>query len=274
MIEALLLSVALAGQIIGPDEFPRDTAATYGCTCAYPKDEPDVELSVEYSALPNASGQQLNIYPHPDGDVRVYVVGPPGTYDLYSNAVVLIHETYDYLEPGPNWPDDPADMKRATRRVIKSYDQQNYQRTIRIIGKEDPKPDPDDPPKPDPDDPPTPDGTFKGDIRAALAKVPPADRKKPVKTGDGVSSKPAQAVVADNYLQVADEGTALSWSASEMIDVLKQRNASSLPVATLMAWRPFFIDWNAAASKAGLTTASTTADVAKAFRDTADVLSE
>jgi len=262
MIHALLLSIALAGQIVGPDEFPRDTAAEFGCQCAYPKEEPDVELKIEWSS----PADDLKLYKHPEGDTNVYVVGPPGTYELKSDATVLVYLTLTYLEPGPNYPTDPLDVTRKTQRFIKSYDSQNYSRSLKIVGDE---------PGPGPGpDPPKPDGTFTGDLRTALASVPASERERLVKTGDGVSTKPARMVVADNCRSVADEAIATGWKADDMVDVWKQRNSSTLPVATLLAWKPFWNGWNSAMSKAGFSSSSTTAEMAKAFRDSASVLSE
>lgn len=78
----------------------------------------------------------------------------PGAHWLQAVVKTQIHETFDYLEPGPNWPATPTDIVKKSRTVLVDKYEKTYRAEFTVDGLVPPKPPgPGPKPVPTPDDP-------------------------------------------------------------------------------------------------------------------------
>lgn len=101
------------------------------------------------------------------------------------------------------------------------------------------------PPGPGPGpNPPGPSTAFKTAVLNAYNALPEVARKAIVEfeQGDGhKTQKAARLIIADTYAQIAQAASVPNvYDVATMLNEAKTRHASTLPVSTLTAWRPFF----------------------------------
>lgn len=97
-----------------------------------------------------------------------------------------------------------------------------------VVGGTPPQPDPEPDPEPDPNPGPTPTD-FVGKVKAAFNTVPLDYQKKGVEIGQNYQAVAAQAAA-----------TPSSWTPATMLDAVKARHSTTLSVAEMKAWAPFW----------------------------------
>lgn len=203
----LPMGATAAAQIALPEKVVEHRPIEAGCNCILP----DGNVSAMF--LWDVDSPLAMLPASTDGRL-IHLWGPPGKYAVAVTVIIIDWEA-------------------------KSLTNQAYATTFEIIADKPtpPGPGPDPEPEPDPSD-------FAGKVAAALAKVPQGDRTKQVRVvqPDGNTvTMPANAAIAKNYLEVAQEasGNPSAWDVATMMDEVKQRN-QTVPVDTLRAWTPFF----------------------------------